>query len=90
MHSKSVYKAGKLIKISLDYEGGEIRKIRIEGDFFIYPEEGREKLELALVGSRLDKAELAEKIDNAIREQKIEAYGFNGEQLSEAIMQAVK
>ena len=90
MQSKSIYKAGKLIKISLDYNSDQINKINIDGDFFLYPEEGRENLENALAGTRLEKTELIKKIESIIADKKIEVHGFSPEQLSEAILLAVQ
>ncbi len=88
MHGKSIFKAGKLVKIDLEYENDVIKEIKIEGDFFLYPEEGREKLEKALVGVNLDKEAIRSKTEEAISREKLEVYGFTGEQLAEAIMQA--
>lgn len=92
MIKKSIFKAGKLLKIMLDYseQTKAINSIRIEGDFFIYPEHGREKIEEQLRGAKLDKAALIALIDFAIRENSLEVHGFNSKQLSEAIINAVQ
>jgi len=86
---KNIYKAGKLIKIAMDYDS-EIRKIQITGDFFLYPEEAIEKLQLQLQGTELNREKLIERINRIFQNEKIEAFGFNAEQLTEAILGACK
>ena len=50
MIKKSVYKIpeGKLVKIELETTDNKIKKIKITGDFFLYPEEIISKLEKSL------------------------------------------
>src|SRR3989338_7208289 len=86
---KNIYKAGKLIKIAMDYDS-EIRKIQITGDFFLYPEEGIEKIQSQLVGIELNKEKLVEKIGQIFEKEKLEAYGFTAIELAEAILGACK
>lgn len=45
---------GKLVKVSIEAEGGIIRAARITGDFFTHPEGTIEALEGRLVGARAD------------------------------------
>lgn len=87
----NTYKAEKLIKILLEYEEDchqenvrTINSIRITGDFFLYPEDSLEELELHLKGTRLDKSKLKEKIDACLSNS--EAFGFDSESMSDAIM----
>lgn len=87
----NTYKAEKLIKITLEYEEDHhqenvrtINSIRITGDFFLYPEDSLEDLELQLKGTRLDKPKLKEKIDACLSNS--EAFGFDSESMSDAIM----
>ncbi|AFD00639.1 hypothetical protein Mtc_1899 [Methanocella conradii HZ254] len=53
---------GKLVRMALDEEG----RVRISGDFFIYPEEGLGAIEEALssLGGRDAKATLSELVKN--------------------------
>ena len=55
MQGKSMYKVpeGKLIKITLDY-GDKINSVTINGDFFLHPEDGIEKIEQSLSGVSLE------------------------------------
>ena len=87
----NTYKAGKLIKILLEYEEcythenvRTINSIRITGDFFLYPEDSLEDLEMQLKGTRLDKAKLKKKIDDCLSSS--ETFGFDSESMSDAIM----
>jgi len=94
MISKSVYKIpdGKLLKISLDYndKNEKILGLLITGDFFIYPEEAIEILEKKLVNTTLNEKILMDKINNVIRENKIEFIGLNVEGLVTGIMMCLK
>lgn len=90
MEGKNIYKAGKLLKIHLNYEAGCIQHIRITGDFFLYPEEGIEQLQKQLAGAPLEKEKLAQQIREILAKEKMEAFGFTNEQLAEAILGAVK
>jgi len=94
MNSKSVYKIpdGKLLKISLDYndKNKKILGLLITGDFFVYPEEAIEILEKKLIDTTLNEKILKDKINNVIRENKIEFIGLNAEGLVIGIMMCLK
>ncbi len=82
----NVYKSQKLIRIMLEYDETEntINWITIAGDFFLYPEEALETLEAGLIGTKLDRETLKQKIDNCL--ENIEVYGFDSMSLTEAIL----
>lgn len=84
---KSIFKAGKLIKIELTYDD-KILDIRIRGDFFLYPEDSLEKLQKHLVGVALDKRAIAGRIDAVLLQENITPFGFTSGQLAEAIVGA--
>jgi lipoate---protein ligase len=91
----NIYKAGKLIKIFLEYEekGHQdnirtINSIKITGDFFLYPEDSLHILEMQLKGTKLEKAELKKKIDEFLG--KSEAFGFDSESMSQAILGCIE
>ncbi len=44
---------GKLLKAQVDYDGKTVKKAKLSGDFFIYPEETIERLEERLKGAKL-------------------------------------
>lgn len=93
MNSKSVYKVpnGKLLKISLEYNDNnkQISNLHITGDFFIYPEEAIEIIEKQLINTKLNKKILKEKINDIIKENKIEFIGLNPEALATGIIMCV-
>ena len=43
-------KGGKLVRVKAAIQGGMLAEVRIEGDFFVHPEEGLAKMEAALRG----------------------------------------
>ena len=94
MESKSVYKIpnGKLLKISLKYDekSNLINHIIITGDFFAYPEEAIELIEKKLVNTKIEKHILQKKINNVIKENKIEFIGLDAEGLTHGIMMCLQ
>ncbi|MBS3134389.1 hypothetical protein J4214_04110 [Candidatus Woesearchaeota archaeon] len=90
MASKKVLN-GKLVTVLIDYHD-MIRKIRISGDFFIHPEESINEIEEFLVGLdvRLEKEVIEYKLRNFIRMRDIKLIGFDEEDLTNVIKEAVK
>ena len=88
--AKSISKLEKLVKIELAYlqESMEIKSIKITGDFFLHPEETIEKLEGSLVGVKLEKDSIKNKIEYILKNS--EFYGFDVDSLSNAIVDCVK
>jgi hypothetical protein len=84
--ARNVYKSQKLIRIMLEYDETEntINWITIAGDFFVYPEEALERLEADLIGIKLEKETLKQKIDNFLKNS--EVYGFDSTSLTYAIL----
>ena len=90
MQGKSAYKVpeGKLVKIALDFNEGVITSIRITGDFFLYPEEALESIELDLIGKKVEKLDIISAVDATVKKKDIKFYGLNSEGIAEAIMLA--
>ena len=86
---KNIFKAGKLIKIDLKYDDA-ICEIKIHGDFFLYPEDSIDRLQEQLIGTKIDKQLIKERIDTILEREGIEPFGFTSEQLAEAIIGACK
>ena len=82
----NVYKAGKLIRIFVEY-GDYIKDVRITGDFFVHPEESLEGLESSLIGLPVDKNALEDKIKEFMKTAQV--FGFDERSLTDAIMGAV-
>ena len=86
----NIYKSKKLIKISLEYDEDSkiINSITITGDFFLYPEETLDELEVNLIGTKLGKDEIKQKIEKCLNGS--EAFGFDSESLTNAILGCLK
>ncbi|MDW0143110.1 MAG: lipoate protein ligase C-terminal domain-containing protein [Nitrososphaeraceae archaeon] len=86
----NIYKSKKLIKISLEYDEDSkiINLITITGDFFLYPEETLDELEVNLIGTKLGKDEIKQKIEKCLNRS--EAFGFDSESLTDAILGCLK
>jgi predicted nucleic-acid-binding protein len=79
-------KLGKIVKIKISYkrESQIIDSINITGDFFMHPEETIEHLEQGLVGVKLEKEELKNKIQSLLKDS--EFYGFDIDSLTNIIL----
>lgn len=86
----NIYKSKKLIKISLEYDEDSkiINSITITGDFFLYPEETLDELEVNLIGTKLGKDEIKQKIEKCLNGS--EAFGFDSESMTDAILGCFK
>ena len=86
----NIYKSKKLIKILLEYDEDSkiINSITITGDFFLYPEETLNELEVNLIGTKLGKDEIKQKIEKCLNGS--EAFGFDSESLTDAILGCLK
>ena len=87
MQGKSITKVpgGKLLKIFLDYDD-KINKIKITGDFFLHPEESLEKLEEYLIGLKLDKDILLEKINIFFEDNGVKLFGLESKDIVDGII----
>jgi lipoate---protein ligase len=88
--SHYLYKSTKLIHVFLEYaertptQDPIINSITITGDFFVYPEESLNELEAGLIGTRLEKNPVRQKIQQWLRGSQV--FGFDSESLTKAIM----
>ena len=82
----NIYKSKKLIKVSLEYDEDSkiINSITITGDFFLYPEETLDELEVNLIGTKLGKDEIKQKIEKCLNDS--ETFGFDSESMTDAIL----
>jgi lipoate-protein ligase A len=92
IEAHNVFKSKKLIRISLNYADNEnskvIQSIKITGDFFLYPEETLDIIEDELIGTKLDRDSIKKIIEKYLANS--EAFGFDSESLSDAILGCVK
>lgn len=89
MKGYSIFKAKKLIKISLEHDGKRVQSIKIHGDFFFYPEEKLSDLEKNLEGTELTAVALSARIRGFLLGG-ASAFGFDENELSTAILQAAQ
>ncbi len=87
---KAIYKVpnGKLLKIFLHDDAKQIVKLTISGDFFVYPEEKLDALELELIGTSLTEAILSERISTFINKHSVTLFGVDVESLVLTILKA--
>lgn len=84
------FKAPKgLIKVELELTGDTISRIKITGDFFMYPEDALEQLERSLVGAKTDRMSLQARVRDFYRLTKAQTPMVEPEHFVEAILRAV-
>ena len=86
----NIYKSEKLIKIFLEYDERTkiINSIKITGDFFLYPEESLDELEINLIGTKLEENVVKQKIEKCLNYS--EAFGFDSISMTDAILGCLK
>ena len=86
----SDYKApgGKLVRIRLKEDQGQIRSVRITGDFFLIPEESLGKLEKMLEDVPLREPELRLLVDRFFRGTGAQGLGVSSDDFVKAILSA--
>ncbi len=84
------YKApgGKLVRVRLKEQQGEIRSVQITGDFFLIPEESLGKLEKMLEDVPLREAELRLLVDRFFRGTGAQGLGVSSDDFVKAILAA--
>jgi len=82
----NIHKSKKLIKISLEFDDNAktISSIAITGDFFIYPEEKLDELELNLIGTELQRDAIMNKVEKCLVGS--EPFGFDSQSMTDAIL----
>ncbi len=87
---KSVLKVagGKLLRVEVEHEAGIVKKVRLTGDFFIYPEEALIEMEKALEGCEL--GEVAERVDNTAARLGAQLVGFSPADVQEVVRLATE
>jgi hypothetical protein len=84
------YKApgGKLVRVRLKEEQGQIRSIKITGDFFLVPEESLGRLEKMLEDAPLREPELRLLVDRFFRGTGAQGLGVSKDDFVKAILSA--
>ncbi len=86
------YKApgGKLVRVRLREEAGEIRSVRISGDFFLIPEESLSKLEKVLEGTPLQESELRLLVERFFKATRAQGLGVSPDDFVRALLSATE
>ncbi|MBI3588180.1 hypothetical protein HY095_03225 [Candidatus Micrarchaeota archaeon] len=81
---------GKLVRVSVQTEGGRVESLKLTGDFFLHPEDSISKIEECVRGAALedDGAEIAGRIDSLARRDGLLLVGFSGSDVAKAIIAA--
>ena len=90
MICKSVYKIpdGKLVKIELDFSADKIKSVKINGDFFLHPENGVELIENCLKGLKPEKKLIMAAVDGEVKKNSLQLFGITSEGVADAILLA--
>ncbi|MEM2960844.1 MAG: hypothetical protein QXU67_04495 [Candidatus Bathyarchaeia archaeon] len=83
---ESTHKAKKLIRVSAELVGDELRDIMISGDFFMIPEIALPKLESSLRGAKLDRDCILKRILDFYTQSGVQTPGIEPEDFVDAIM----
>ena len=83
---KQYFKFEKMLCVDLvfDKTTNTIQSIKITGDFFLHPEETIDLIESEIVGEKLEKDQVKEKLESLL--SGCEFYGFSIDSLSDAII----
>jgi lipoate-protein ligase A len=85
------FKAPKgVIKIEVELAIDRILRISISGDFFMYPEDALERFERLLVGSRVDRKSLMDRVENFFESTGARTPMVQPEHWVEAILRAAR
>ena len=72
----------------MEVSDGRITRVRITGDFFAHPEDVVEEVERRLVGSRLDRGEVAGRVSSAVADLNAILVGVSVGDLVEVVLKA--
>ncbi len=74
---------GKLLRMSLRWEGGLVQALSIRGDFFAHPEEGFDAAEAVLVGTPV--LELGKAFEREMATRGVKLYGLTPQDIGDAV-----
>jgi Bacterial lipoate protein ligase C-terminus len=88
MERSADYKAsgGKLVRIRLVEDAGQIRSVRITGDFFLIPEESLGKLEKMLEDTPLREQEIRLLVERFYRATRAQGAGVTPDDFVKALL----
>ncbi|VVB87638.1 Lipoate-protein ligase A subunit 2 [uncultured archaeon] len=88
--AKQKVREGKLVKVEIEYDES-IKKLKITGDFFMYPEDALERIEKTIVGLKKDAGmeTIASKIRSIVEIEDVQMIGISAESLARVIREAL-
>jgi lipoate-protein ligase A len=93
LHGQAMRKApgGKLLRVDVDYSE-QVERVRLTGDFFLFPEDAVEALEAGLAGFPLGSAvsQFVDKIQSVLAQTQAELYGISPTDIAETLLEALK
>jgi lipoate-protein ligase A len=84
------HKVGKMIRVTLEIVQNTLKDVLISGDFFMVPEDKLPLLEENLRGAAADYPEIYRRVRKFYEDNKVETPGVTVDDLSTAIMKALK
>lgn len=81
---------GKLVKARVTVKAGELREVRITGDFFAHPEESIKELECTLAGKPADPASVRSAVLEFFASRSVVLVGASAADFAQVIERAVE
>jgi lipoate---protein ligase len=78
----------KLLRVAVTAENGCIVRLDLSGDFFIYPEDGVDRLEMSVKGCAIAENEILNRMRDTINDAGMELVGLTPETIASAILGA--
>jgi hypothetical protein len=78
---------GKLLKVTVEFTHDTLNKVQIKGDFFIYPEESLDELEVALTNKEYSRAGIGDVVGDFFAKPGIVAFGITPKSVVDAILE---
>ena len=81
---------GKLIKVRVSYENS-VKDVKITGDFFLYPDDGLDKIENSMHGISKDASEqnITDLIKTVIHLNRIQLIGIDAQSIARNVKKAM-
>ncbi|UCG69189.1 MAG: hypothetical protein JSV09_15630 [Thermoplasmata archaeon] len=77
---------GKLLKITVEFQGKRIERVMIKGDFFIHPEESLDELEIKLRGVAYERKVISDIVGEYFEKEGLIAFGITPKAVVDSIM----
>jgi hypothetical protein len=78
---------GKLLKVTVEFSDNILKKVQIKGDFFIYPEESLDELEIALGNKEYSRSGISDIVGEFFARAGVVAFGITPKAVVDAILE---